>query len=129
MKVLKRKKFAQGEPLEAEALIVAQKILVNSGLDFIPRKYTDFLHHYNGIKANGAYLFGASVDDELDIVDRNGLMRKPNGTILLGCNPFDILVYNYQLKQYQIIDKEDFEVLDSYAEEELDQALIQIFDV
>lgn len=123
---LKNKKFAQGEPLEPEAIIVAQKVLHNMGMDFIPPSYTDFLKHYNGIKYDGSYLFGATVDDDLDIIDKNAEMQKPKNTILLGYNDFDLLCYNYQLKKYQIIDRNDFEVLESYTEEERDYALSNI---
>lgn len=121
--------LTQGEKLETEALIVAQKLLVNSGLNFIPDSYIDFLKHYNGIKANGAYLFGATVDNDLDIVDKNEQMIKPDGSLLLGYNDFDLLVYNYQNRCYQIIDRDDLNVLDSYRENELDYALNQIFNV
>lgn len=121
--------LTQGEKLETEALIVAQKLLVNSGLNFIPNSYIDFLKHYNGIKANGAYLFGATVDNDLDIVDKNEQMIKPDGSLLLGYNDFDLLVYNYQNRCYQIIDRDDLNVLDSYKENELDYALNQIFNV
>ncbi len=121
--------LTQGEKLETEALIVAQKLLVNSGLNFIPDSYIDFLKHYNGIKANGAYLFGATVDNDLDIVDKNEQMIKPDGSLLLGYNDFDLLVYNYQNRCYQIIDRDDLNVLDSYKENELDYALNQIFNV
>lgn len=121
--------LTQGEKLETEALIVAQKLLVNSGLSFIPDSYIDFLKHYNGIKANGAYLFGATVDNDLDIVDKNEQMIKPDGSLLLGYNDFDLFVYNYQNRCYQIIDRDDLNVLDSYKENELDYALNQIFNV
>lgn len=121
--------LTQGEKLETESLIVAQKLLVNSGLNFIPDSYIDFLKHYNGIKANGAYLFGATVDNDLDIVDKNEQMIKPDGSLLLGYNDFDLLVYNYQNRCYQIIDRDDLNVLDSYKENELDYALNQIFNV
>lgn len=126
---LKTQKFSTGEKLEPEALITAQKILFNMGLPNIPQTYTDFLKQYNGLKANGAYLFGATVDNDLDIVDLNEQMPKPDGTLLLGYNDFDLLVFNFANKQYQIVDREDMEVLDSYPETEIDYALAQIFNV
>lgn len=126
---LKTQKFGTGEKLETEALITAQKILFNMGLVGIPQTYADFLRQYNGIKANGAYLFGATVDNDLDIVDLNEQMAKPNGSLLLGYNDFDLLVFNFANKQYQIVDREDMEVLDSYPETEMDYALAQIFNV
>ena len=126
---LKTQKFGTGEKLETEALITAQKILFNMGLVGIPQTYADFLRQYNGIKANGAYLFGATVDNDLDIVDLNEQMAKPDGSLLLGYNDFDLLVFNFANKQYQIVDREDMEVLDSYPETEMDYALAQIFNV
>ena len=129
MRQLKTQKFSTGEKLEPEALITAQNILFNMGLPNIPQTYTDFLKQYNGLKANGAYLFGATVDNDLDIVDLNEQMPKPDGTLLLGYNDFDLLVFNFANKQYQIVDREDMEVLDSYQEKEMDYALAQIFNV
>ena len=56
-------------------------------------------------------------------------MLKPYGTLILGYNDFDLLIFNYQTHQYQIVDREDLSVLDSYSEKELDFALTQIFDI
>lgn len=126
---LKNQNISAGEKLEPEALIVAQKVLFGMGLNGIPRSYSDFLKKYNGVKANGAYLFGATVDDELDIIDCNEQISKPEKTLLLGYNDFDLLVFNFITKQYQIVDREDMKVLDSYPESEIDYALAQIFNV
>ncbi len=121
--------FTEGEPLESEAVIVAQKVLHNMGLDFIPPSYVAFLKHHNGIKADGCYLFGATVDDELDIIDQNEKLPRPEKTILLGRNEFDMLAYNYEKKEYQIVDRQDMEVIDSYIENDIDTALSAIFQV
>ena len=129
LQYLKEKTFQEGEPLESEAMIVAQKVLHNMGLDFIPPAYIAFLKHHNGIKADGSYLFGATVDDELDIIDQNEQLPRPENTILLGCNEFDMLGYNYEKKEYQIIDRQDLEILDNYAEDDLGAALGAIFQV
>ena len=126
---LQDKKFAKGEDLEQEALIVAQKILFNMGLDFLPESYCNFLKKYNGIKAEGCYLFGATVDDDLDIVDQNKRIPKPENTILLGYNDFDLLCYDYIQKKYMVIDRIDFDTLGTYADNELDDALLQIFNL
>jgi len=127
--LIKDKNVTKGEDLEAEALIVAQKVLCNMGLDFIPRSYADFLHKYNGIKHDGVYLFGATVDDDMDIIDKNEQLDKPQNVILLGCNDFDLLCYDFKLKQYKIVDRSDFEVLETYSDDELDNALTAIFSV
>lgn len=99
------------------------------GLDMIPRHYADFLHKYNGIKYDGTYLFGATVDDDMDIIDKNEQMSKPDNCILLGYNEFDLLCYDFKQKQYKIVDRSDFEVLDTYEENEIDDALSAIFTV
>lgn len=129
VKSLAGKKFEQGEDLESEALIVAQKVLVNEGMDFIPHSYSSFLKVYNGIKRDGAYLFGATIDDDLDIIDKNKEMIKPKDSLLLGYNEFDLLVFNYKIKKYQIVDREDFDIIDEYNEDEISYALGQIFNV
>ena len=126
---LKKRRIFKGEDLDSESLIVAQKLLVNMSLDFLPHSYVEFLKQYNGIKADGAYLFGATVDDDLDIIDKNEQMRRPKNCILLGYNEFDILVFNFKKHLYQVIDREDFTVIDEYPEDEAGYALSQIFSV
>jgi hypothetical protein len=126
---LKNRKMFKGEDLDSESLIVAQKLLVNMHLDFLPHSYVNFLKHYNGIKADGAFLFGATVDDDLDIIDKNEQLKRPKNCILLGYNEFDILVYNFKKRRYQIIDSEDFTIIDEYNEDEIGYALSQIFNV
>ncbi|MBP5215847.1 MAG: hypothetical protein J6039_04750 [Alphaproteobacteria bacterium] len=124
---LQDRKCYHGEPLEPEALIVAQKYLYNMGLGSIPASYSEFLKHYNGLKYDGSYLFGATVDDDLDIIDKNEQMNKPQNCMLLGYNDFDLLCYNGGKKQYQIVDRSDFAVLETYDENECGSALSEIF--
>lgn len=125
---IKGKKIAHGEKLESEALIIAQKVLHNMGLGMIPKSYADFLKNYNGLKFDGSYLFGATVDDDLDIIDKNEQMQKPKNTVLLGYNDFDLLCYDYKAGEYQIVDREDFKIIDHYSEDKLDYALCKIFE-
>ena len=125
--LIKDKNIVKGEDLESEALIVAQKVLCNMGLDFIPKSYADFLRHYNGMKYEGVYLFGATVDDDMDIIDKNEQMDKPENSILLGYNEFDLLCYDFKAKQYKIVDRSDFEVMNTYEVNEMDDALSAIF--
>ena len=127
MDLIAQKKITRGEKLESEALIVAQKVLCNMGLDFLPISYVNFLKHYNGLKYNGCYLFGPTVDDDMDIIDKNEQIDKPEGTILLGCNDFDLLCYHIKKKEYLIVDRADFEVLEEYPENKINDALSAIF--
>lgn len=129
IKTLQERKFACGEKLESEALIVAQKFLYNMGFTSIPLSYIEFLKQCNGVKYDGSYLFGATVDDDLDIIDKNEQMSRPSGKLLLGYNEFDLLCYDYQQKQYQIIDRADFQVLETYNDNERDAALSEIFKI
>ena len=126
---LKDKKIAQGEKLESEALIVAQKVLCNMGLDFLPASYVAFLRQYNGIKFDGSYLFGATVDDDLDIIDKNEELPHIGKVVWLGYNDFDLLGFDYDKKQYQIYDREDMSVRETFSEDEIDSALSRIFNV
>ena len=126
---LKKRKLFKGEDLDSESLIVAQKLLVNMHLDFLPHSYIEFLKSFNGVKTNGSYLFGATVDDDLDIIDKNEQMKRPKNCILLGYNEFDILVFNFKKHLYQVIDREDFTVIDEYDEQDAKYALSQILSV
>ena len=126
---LENKTFTSGEKLVSEAMIVAQKILVNMGLDFIPASYIRFLKKYNGIKSDTSYLCGATVDNDMDIVDKNRDIAKPQNCILLGYNEKNLLCFNYKTKQYQIVNKDKFAVSDIFSEEELGEALNKIFNV
>lgn len=126
---LKNETFVSGEELVSEAMIVAQKILVNMGLDFIPPSYVHFLKRYNGIKNTKSCLCGATVDDDMDIVDKNRDMAKPQNCILLGYNTRDLLCFNYKTKQYQIVDKDKFTVLDIFDDDNLGKALSKIFNI
>ena len=126
---LKDKKITQGEKLESEALIVAQKVLCNMGLDFLPASYVAFLRQYNGIKFDGSYLFGATVDDDLDIIDKNEELPHIGKVVWLGYNDFDLLGFDYDKKQYQIYDREDMSVRETFSEDEIDSALSRIFNV
>ena len=125
-KFLQNRTFEQGEALEAEALIVAQIILVNSGADFIPKSYVEFLRRYNGFKSDRVYFFGATVDDDLDIVDRNEDTPKPKNSIVLGYNDTDLLCFDFTEKKYQIADRDTLQIVETFAENDLDAALQEI---
>lgn len=129
IKSLENQKVTVGEKLISEALIVAQKILVNMGLDFIPPSYVQFMKKYNGVKSDKAFLCGATVDDDMDIVDKNQDIKKPKNCILLGYNKESLLCFNYKSKKYQIVDKDDLTVLNTFNDNDLGKALDMIFNV
>ncbi|MBO6280964.1 MAG: hypothetical protein J6N49_00385 [Alphaproteobacteria bacterium] len=129
LKSLENQKVTTGEKLISEALIVAQKILVNMGLDFIPPAYVQFMKKYNGVKSENAFLCGATVDDDMDIIDKNKDIKKPQNCILLGYNKESLLCFNYKSKKYQIVDKDDLTVLNTFNNDDLGKALDMIFNV
>ena len=95
IKSLENAEVTAGEKLISEALIVAQKILVNMGLDFIPPSYVQFLKKYNGVKSKTAFLCGATVDNDMDIVDKNRDISKPDDCIILGYNQKNLLCFTH----------------------------------
>ena len=99
------------------------------GLDFLPLSYVAFLRQYNGIKFDGSYLFGATVDDDLDIIDKNEELPRVGKTVWLGYNDFDLLGFDYDKQQYQIYDRDDMSVRETFSENEIDSALSRIFNV
>ena len=123
---LQNRTYKQGENLESEALIVAQKILVNSGADFIPKSYIELLKKYNGLKTDNICFFGATIDDDMDIVDRNEDTLHPENTIVLGYSDDTLLCFAYKLKKYQIIDRDTLQAMDNFEEDDLDSALMEL---
>lgn len=108
-----------GKPASTKEIIQEQKALQNQGYPLLPAEYIELLHHYNGILYNNAALYGISPlgDFFLDILKENILINNsdPN-KIYLGDNDFDYLAYNQIEHSYQIIDKEDKEVLHTYSD-------------
>ncbi len=105
--------------LKAPEIIACQKSLRLNGLAAVPPDFIEFLHHFNGLIFRGAYLFGICPlgDFFLDILKENILFCLPHSpALLLGYNEYDFLAYNPELQCYQIIDKDDAEVLHSYPD-------------
>lgn len=105
--------------LNTAELINYQKTLYENNLPHIPKEYIELLHHFNGIVYNGAYLFGINPLEDffLDILKENTLFPPTSENMLfLGYNEYDFLNWNQQEQTYQIIDKEDQEVLHSYPD-------------
>lgn len=105
--------------LDAAAFIAYQKSLHANGFSAVPTGYAEFLRRFNGMIFRGAYLFGMNPlgDFFLDILKENILFRLNDPQMLfLGYNEYDMLAYHPQTQCYQIIDKEDQEVLHSYPD-------------
>ena len=86
----------------------------------IPPEYQRFLLYCNGLSYQGSYLGGIypQSDTLTDLLRLNKEIHHPlsHNLIILGFNEMDYLAYNHKWQVYQLIDKQDLEVLEEYAE-------------
>ena len=119
------------EPLTQGLISQASQILAHHHIASIPRDYLHFLHFCNGIQYQDAWLLGIFEDHSRnnDICRFNLQISHPlsKDIIFLGFDEFDLLGYNQQWNTYQIIDKDDFEVLEEY--QDLETALNYILKI
>lgn len=117
------KDLIKAPELNAAEIIKCQKSLIKHEIAPLPEAYVEFLHHCNGLRYNGACLSSIYPEQTLfiDILSLNLLLHHPlhRDLIILGFNEFDYLAYNLKWQVYQIIDKDDLEVLEEYTELEL----------
>ena len=115
----------------AEEIIFAQRALTRFHIAPLPAGYISFLKDCNSVAAEGSSLFGIlpAPENPRDIVNANIAWRLPGAAfqIILGENEFDLLIYNHRAGCYQIIDKEDLEVLEEYSE--LEKAICNILKI
>ena len=114
-----------GEVLTKDNLVKLEK------LGFVPSEYISFIKEANGVKYNGASIYGVRTKklDSFDDVVFNNLECNDDldKLLLLGDNEYDYLFYNKEIKEYQIVDKMDMEMLESYSE--LDDAIARILSI
>lgn len=99
------------------SVIVLQQLLKQQGFADLPADFIEFLHNCNGIIRNGGVICGVHTNKNIyDISSLNKSILHPlhKDMIFLGYDDFDYLAYNQKHKVYQIIDKDDFEVLEEY---------------
>lgn len=120
-----------GSPVKAKDIILCQKQLLSNRFPTIPDSFLKILHTFNAVSFNGSHIFGISPENQYltDIFKANISHNRNPNILLLGCNEFDYLGYNQLSKSYQIIDKEDAEVLEEYPERELELALTYILKI
>lgn len=115
----------QTSSLSKSELEQTNQILHRHNIADIPQEYLNFLHFYNGLNYQDAWLCGIFSKHEQinDICRFNIQLGHPlsRDIIFLGFNEFDLLGYNQRWQVYQIIDKDDFEVLEEY--QDIEQAL------
>lgn len=109
-----------GSPIKTAKIILCQKELVQNGNAMLPDAFLELLHNFNAVSYDGARIFGIAPDKKIfmDIVLANQMspLAGKQNMVVLGCDEFDYLAYNTQAQTYQIIDKEDLEVLEEYSE-------------
>ena len=107
------------------------QILAQRHIAPIPSEYLNFLHFCNGLNYQDAWLLGIFAEHTQinDICRFNLQIAHPltQDFIILGFDEFDLLGYNHKYRVYQIIDKDDFEVLEEY--EDLETALNYILKI
>ena len=115
----------QTAPLSKAELEQANQILHQYNIVAIPQEYLKFLNFSNGLNHQDAWLCGIFSEHKQinDICRFNIQLDHPlsQDIIFLGFNEFDLLGYNQRWHVYQIIDKDDFEVLEEY--QDMEQAL------
>lgn len=105
-----------GFPATSDQIIRTQQELHLNNLPAIPEDYVEFLRHCNIVSFDGNSLYGINPNGYSgDILSENLNQHLPLSDILiLGANDFDLLAYNAAQNIYQIIDKDDFKVLQTY---------------
>lgn len=108
-----------------------EQILNQGNIAAIPQDYIHFLHFCNGLNYQDTWLCGIFTEHTQvnDICRLNLQTHHPlhQDIIFLGFDEFDLLAYNHKWKCYQIIDKDDFEVLEEY--QDLKEALNYILKI
>lgn len=108
------------KPLSQIDILQYQRELMQNNLPMLPQSFVDFLHSANGVSYNGAEIWAIFTNQACfkDIKKENlSLKFESNKNLLiLGINDFDYLAYNQAEKLYQIIDRQDWEVLSQSAD-------------
>lgn len=132
LKLLAHNKYVhKEEPLAVKDVILAQKDLVKRGYPFLPTAFLEFLQCYNGLSANDSAILGIPplIDSRLDIIKYNREFNRDAALVILGYDDFGFLVYNQLLNCYQLVDKDGNMVLEEFADDELEYALISVLHV
>ena len=92
---------------------IANVKLRKNGINEIPLEFAELLKKYNGLSYDGNVIFGIDTKTSFfpDLIEFNLDILKDQKTscVILGQDDDNFLVYDYEPKQYRIIDKDDFE--------------------
>lgn len=130
-KIKTRESAELGGTIAVKDAILYQKELMKHNFPKLPTSFIEFLHSCNAVSYDGAKVFGISPKHKnfLDIIkeNSNNKLTQSQKMIVLGYDAFDYLAYNQEKSNYQIIDKQDLEVLEEYNDLEL--ALLYILKI
>lgn len=109
-----------GKPLQNEQLLRCRQFLHQQQIALPPDTFIELLKHFNGLILEDAAIFGILPEPGrfTELGTENIRIAHPlrSDLIILGADGFDLLAYNAKYEVYQIIDKQDFEVLEEYEE-------------
>ena len=109
-----------GKPVSTKQIILCQRSLNDNGIAQIPAEYVEILHHFNAFAYDGGFLYGIAPLKGffMDIIGENLLadLPFPETTIVLGSDECCYLVWNTEQNRYQLIDKTDQMVLNTYTD-------------
>lgn len=110
----------RGKPLQNEQLLRCRQILHQQQIALPPQAFIELLKNFNGLLLEDAVIFGILPEPGsfAELVAGNLRIAHPlrSDLIFLGGDGFDLLAWHQKYEVYQIIDKQDFEVLEEYEE-------------
>ncbi len=107
-----------GYKIDAHDIILYQRFLMVNKFPTMPEDFIKLLHEYNSLCLDGINLFGLHPrgNSEFDIISENALISHPQAqdNLILGFDELEYLVWNQAQNCYQTIDKDSFQVLNTY---------------
>lgn len=112
--------ICRGKPLQNEQLLHCRQFLHQQQIALPPDAFIELLKYFNGLILEDAAIFGILPEPGsfAELGTENIRIAHPlrSDLSILGADGFDLLAYNAKYEVYQIIDKQDFEVLEEYEE-------------
>ncbi len=109
-------------PVNSQSLSAAQSFLMKSEMPKLPDDYVDFLHITNGLVYRGVIFYGTSAVEEEkmpDMVSANQEFMEnyeSRDLVVIGNDRHTLFVYNRETDMYEIVDKEDLDLIDEFEE-------------
>lgn len=118
-KLKSQKNLCLGEKADVHNNIAARKYLADEGMQVFPDEFFLFVKYINGILGDGSRLYGIDPEEKNstnDAVYQNERLNRADKdkVAVLGYNTFDYLVYDGEANEYQLRDKADDVIVNSY---------------